>query len=217
MSNRLIAAAITLVVVLAGCSNAAPAGSAPGAATPAAGASATPQAVTTPAASTATSQGPFVLPSFAGDPDLAAKFPKQVDGKPVGPVTTATLMEFLVALQSTPADLDTMRQAFATIGIDANTIVVGSANATVSGSTVGIFAIRVPGQDATKLIQNYSIFSAANQGDKLSAETAGGKNVTVVRDSAGYASTWMYATGDILWTVNTSDQKEAAAVFAALS
>jgi hypothetical protein len=32
----------------------------------------------------------------------------------------------------------------------------------------------------------------------------------------GFASTWMYASGDILWEVNTSDQKEAEAVFAAL-
>jgi hypothetical protein len=212
MPNRMIAAGITLVLVLTACSSAAPAGS-----TPAAGASATPQAVTTPAATAATSQGPFVLPSFAGDPDLAARFPKQVDGKPVGPVTTGKFIDFLRARQSTQAEIDTMSQAFAAVGIDLNSVVVGSANATVGGSTVGIFAFRLPGQDASKLIQNYLLLSSSNEGDKLSPETVGGKNVTVVRDSAGYASTWMYANGDILWTVNTSNQKEAEAVFAALS
>lgn len=213
MSNRMIAAGITLVVMLAACSS-----STPAAGTPAAGASATPQAVATPPASApATSQGPFVLPSFAGDPDLAAKFPKQVDGKPVGQVTTGKFIDFLRALQSTQAEIDTMSQAFSAVGIDLNAVVIGSANASVGGTPVGIFAFRIPGQDASKLIQNYLLLSTSNQGDKLSPETVGGKNVTVVRDSAGYASTWLYASGDILWTVNTSNQTEAAAVFAALS
>ena len=162
-------------------------------------------------------------PSFAGDPELAAKFPKQVDGQPVTNVTTARFIDFISAFVTTPsadastkAEIDAMRQTLSAIGIDLNTIVFGYGTATVNGSSVGIQALRIPGQDANKLIQNYLLFSSSNQGDTLSKETIGGKNVTVVRSSTGFASAWLYATGDIAWEVSTSSQDEAAAVFAAL-
>lgn len=212
MPNRMIAAGFTLVLVLTACSSAAPAGS-----TPPAGASATPQAVTTPPPTApATSQGPFVMPSFAGDPDLAARFPKQVDGKPVGQVTTARFIDFLRAFSTAQAEIDRVSQGFAAAGIDMNAVIVGFATATAAGSSVNIFALRVPGQDAGKLIQSYTLISTSNAGDKLSAETVGGKSVSVFRDSSGTASDWLYANGDILWTVNTSNQKQAEAVFAAV-
>src|SRR5450759_2254122 len=159
-------------------------------------------------------------PSFAGDPELAAKFPKQVDGQPVTNVNTAKFIEFLSAFggadPSAQAQIDSTRQTLSAIGIDLNTIVFGYGTATVNGSSVGIQALRIPGQDANKLIQNYLLFSSSNQGDTLSKETIGGKNVTVVRSSTGFASAWLYATGDIAWEVSTSSQDEAAAVFAAL-
>jgi hypothetical protein len=214
MPSRIIAAGSTLLLLIAACSSAAPAASNPAAATSAAGTSATPGAVATPPASAA-SQGPFVMPSFAGDPDLAARYPKIVAGNPVTQVTTLKLIDFLHAFNSTQAEIDTMSQSFATIGMDLNSVILGSGIATVDGSTVDIFAYKIPGQDVTKMIQNYGAFAASNEGDKLSAETVGGKNVTVVRNN-GYASTWMYPTGDILWTINSSSQKEAEAVFAAL-
>lgn len=221
MHLRRIAAGITLVVMLAACSSAAPAGSTPPAGTPAPTASAmapavtTPPAVTTaPATAPGTSQQPG--PTFAGDPELEARFPSQVGGQPVTNVMTARLVDFLRALSTSQAEIDTMRRTFLTIGIDLDTVVMGSANATVSGSLVGILAFRVPGQDANTLIQNYLLFSSSNEGDTLSQETIGGKNVAVVRSAGGYASTWMYANGDTLWSVSTSDQKAAEAVFAAL-
>ena len=215
MPLRRIAAGITLVVMLAACSSAAPAGSTPPAGTPAPGASGTLPAVTTPpATASGTSQQPG--PSFAGDPELTARFPTQVGGQPVTDVTTAMFVDLLRALKSTQAEIDSMRQTFATIGIDLDKVVFGSATATVSGSSVGIQALRIPGQDASKLIQNYALFSSTNAGDTVSKETIGGKNVTVVRSEGGFASTWMYANGDLMWSVNTSDQKEAEAVFTAL-
>ncbi|MDQ6795831.1 MAG: hypothetical protein M3067_13640 [Chloroflexota bacterium] len=214
MPYRMIAAGTTLLLLLAGCSS-----STPAAATPVAGASATPQAVTTPAPTVpATSQGPFVMPSFAGDPDLAAKFPKTVAGKPVTAAETARFVDFLRAFNTTQAEIDKISQAFNAIGIDLNSVVLGSAVATVNASPVNIFAFRVPGQDAGKMIQGYALLSAgnANAGDKLSVETVGGKNVSVVRDSAGTASDWLYANGEVLWSINSSDQADAEAVFAAL-
>jgi hypothetical protein len=223
MPLRRIAAGITLVMMLAACSSAAPSGSTPPAVTPAPSASgtpvpdasATPPAATTPPATTpGTSQQPG--PSFAGDPELAARFPTQVDGQPVTNVTIALFVDFLRAFNTPQAEIDSMRQTFATIGIDLDTVVMGSANATVDGSSVGILAIRVPGQDANKVIQNYALLNPENTEDTVSQETIGGKNVAVVRSAGGQASTWAYATGDIMWSVNTSDQKEAEAVFAAL-
>jgi hypothetical protein len=131
-------------------------------------------------------------------------------------VTTARFVDFLAALGSSQAETDTIRQQFASIGIDLNSVILGSANATVDGSLVGILAFRFPGQDANRVIETYASFSSLNEGDTLSKETSGGKNVTVIRSSGGFASTWMYATGDILWTVNTSNQEQAAAIFSAL-
>jgi hypothetical protein len=209
----MIAAGTTLLLLLAACSS-----STPAAATPAAGASATPQAVTTPEPTTAASQGPFVMPSFAGDPDLAGKFPKTVAGKPVPAAETARFIDFLRAFNTTQAEIDKISQSFNALGIDLNSVILGSAVATVNGSSVNIFAFRVPGQDAGKMIQGYAVLSAgnANAGDKLSTETVGGKNVTVVRNSAGVASDWLYSNGDVLWSINSSDQADAEAVFAAL-
>jgi hypothetical protein len=163
-------------------------------------------------------------PSFAGDPELAAKFPKQVDGQPVTNVTTARFSDFFSAFDTTPsaaastkAQLDSLRTIFAGIGLNFDAMVFGSAQATVSGSSVQIVAVRVPGQDANKLVQNYAMIpSALSSGDTMSQATVGGKNVTVVKSATGTASNWMYANGDILWEVSTSNQAEAAAVFTAL-
>lgn len=153
----------------------------------------------------------------ATDPELASKFPKVVDGQPVTNVTTAKFIDFLTALGSPQTTIDSLKTAMAAIGIDLNSVIMGSATATVAGSPVGIQAFRVPGKDANLLIQNYALFATNNAGDVLTKETVGGKNATVVRSSTGYASEWMYAKGDTLWSVSTSSQKEAEAVFSALS
>jgi hypothetical protein len=225
MHLRRIAAGITLVMMLAACSSAAPSGSTPPAVTPAPVASATPvpdasatppAATTPPATATApgASQGPN--PSFAGDPELAARFPTQVDGQPVTNVTTARLVDFLRAFNTPEAEIDSDRQKLATIGIDLDTITMGSANATVSGLPVGILAYRLPGQDANKLIQNYGMLESPDPGDTMSQETIGGKNVTVIKRAGSTTTTWTYANGDVMWSVVHTDQKVAEVVFAAL-
>jgi hypothetical protein len=228
MPLRRVAAGITLIVMLSACGSAASTGSTPAAVTAAPGAAGTPAATAVPAATAApavtappvaapgTSQQ--ALPSFAGDPELAARFPKEVAGQPVTNVRTASFIDFLHGFNTDQAKIDTFRQTLASMGMNLDTVTVGFATATVSGSPVAFQAIRVPGQDANKLIQNYAQLdlTAFNQGDTLSKETVGGKNVSVIRSSAGYASTWMYANGDILWQLNTSDQQAAEAVFTAL-
>ena len=197
------------------------------AATPGVGGTSGPAGATSgPAGASSVAPGTSIQPgpSFAGDPELAAKFPKQVDGQPVTNVTTVRFIDVMSAFDTTPsaaastkAELDSLRTIFAGIGLNLDAMVFGSATATVSGSSVGILALRVPGQDANKLVQNYAMIpSALKSGDVLSKETVGVKSVTVVRDVGGTASTWMYANGDILWQVESSNQDEAAAVFTAL-
>jgi hypothetical protein len=214
MSLRTIAVGASLMAVLMACSSA-PANSTP---TPGAtaGATATPQAPVATATPETTVPGatpPF--PSFASDPDLARQFPTQVAGQPVTDVTTVVFVDFLAGFGTTEAELETSRLAFAALGFDLDKVVFGAAQATVDGSSVSFQAFRVPGQDANRLIQNYTLLSTDNQGDTLEQASSGGKTVTVIK-SADVASTWMYAHGDILWSVNTSDPDEAAAIFAAL-
>jgi hypothetical protein len=206
---------MTVLVMLAACGSTTPAGTTSPTGTPASGASAaasTPSAVTSPPASApAASQ-----PGFVGDPDLAAKFPTQVAGKPVTGVTTSKVLDFLTAIGTTPDDIEKTKTALSAAGMDINTMLFGNATATVGTSMVNFSALRVPGQDATKLIPIYLLVASADPTDKLTQETSGGKNVSVLRDSGGYASEWLYANGDILWTISTSSADSAAAVFSAL-
>src|SRR5882672_3797722 len=149
MSFRTIATGISLLLMLAACGTAAPAGttSATGTLLPATSATpaaaATPSAVTSPPASAAGA----TPPAFVGDPDLAAKFPKQVAGQPVTNVATSKLVDFFTAFSVPQAQVDSSRQALAGVGIDLNAVLLGDANATVDGSSVGIQAVRVPGMD----------------------------------------------------------------------
>ena len=197
-----------LVLVIVGACGSSAATSTPGAGKSAAGGA--------PSASSGVPGSQLPIQSFAGDPVLAAKFPTTVAGSPVTNVTTVKLVDAYRRFGTTAAQITTIGQALSTIGMDINTVVLGSAEATVNGSSVVISAYRIPGQDANKYIDNYAVFSPLTSGQVLSKETVGGKSVTVVRDSSGYASTWLYASGDIAWSVDSSDVAEATAVFAAL-
>ncbi|HEX7472214.1 MAG TPA: hypothetical protein VF323_03960 [Candidatus Limnocylindrales bacterium] len=219
MPIRRIALGGVLIVVLAACGSSAPAGSTTPAVTVAPGA-ATAGAVTSPADSTPPSSAPASAPppaaSFAGDPALQAGFPTQVAGKPVTNVQISRLVDFFAAFQTPQDQIDSTRKSLAAIGINLDTVVIGLASATVNGSPVSIQAFTVPGLDGNTLVQNYALISPLGSGETLKQESVGGKTVSVVRDSNGYASTWLYAHGEIVWSIATSDVKEATAVFAAL-
>lgn len=219
MPIRRIVICVALMAVVTGCGSSAT--SAPGAAT--LPASAAPASAAPTAAAIASSQpsaaatGGLVLPSFAGDPDLAAKFPKEVAGKPVTNVTTARMLDFFVAFQTPQDQIDKMRADMTAIGVNMDTLVVGFGQATVASSTVQIQATRAPGMDGSKLLPVAAQLSMNDPAtDKVTTETVGGKSVSVVRDQGGYASSWLYAKDDVIWEINTSSQDEAAAVFSAL-
>ena len=213
MPIRRIVTSVALMVVVAGCGSSAT--SAPGAATAPATAGPTVATIATAPPSPA-STGGLVLPSFVGDPDLAAKFPKEVAGKPVTNVTTARMVDFFVAFQAPQAEIDKTRADLAAIGVNIDTLIIGLGQATVGTSMVQIQATRAPGMDASQLLPVVAKLSANNPTDKVTTETVGGKSASVVRDEGGYASTWLYAHDDIIWQVQTSSQDEANAVFAAL-
>lgn len=213
MPIRRIVTSVALMAVVAGCGSAATA--APGATGAPATAAATDATIATAPPSVAATTG-AVLPSFAGDPDLAAKFPKTVDGKPVTNVNTARMVDFFAAFQTPQAEIDKTRADMTAIGVNIDTLVIGLGQATVGTSTVQIQATRAPGMDASKLLPVAAQLSIENPTDKVTTETVGGKSVSVVRDEGGYASSWLYAKDDIIWQVQTSSQDEAAAVFTAL-
>lgn len=218
MPIRKIVTSVALMAVVAGCGSSATsapgATSAPATAAPATAASSIATIAT--AAPSAPSTGGLVLPSFAGDPELAAKFPTQVDGKPVTNVTTARMLDFFVAFQAPQAEIDKVRAEMTAIGVNVDTLIIGLGQATVGTSTVQIQATRAPGMDASKLLPVAAQLSVNDPTDKITTETVGGKSVSVVRDEGGYASSWLYAHDDIIWQVATSSQDEAAAVFTAL-
>jgi hypothetical protein len=214
MPFRRIVTCVALMAIVAGCGSSAT--SAPGAATSPASAAPTAAAIASSQPSAAATGG-LVLPSFAGDPDLAAKFPKEVAGKPVTNVTTARMVDFFTAFQTPQDQIDKTRADMTAIGVNLDSLIVGFGQATVGTSTVQIQATRAPGMDASKILPAAAQLSVNDpQTDKITTETVGGKSVSVVRDAGGYASSWLYAKDDIIWQLNTSSQDEAAAVFSAL-
>lgn len=213
MPIRRIVTAVALMAMIAGCGSSAT--SAPGAATTPASAAPTVATVATASPAPA-STGAGVLPSFAGDPDLAAKFPKTVAGKPVTNITTARFLDFMAAFQVPQAEIDKDRADFSAIGVNLDTLILGLGQATVGTSMVQIQATRAPGMDAVQLLPVAAKLSESNPTDKVTTETVGGKSAAVVRDADGYASLWLYARDDIIWQVNTSSKDVADAVFAAL-
>lgn len=210
MLYRMIAGGIATVALLAACSSA-PAGSTPVPGTPAPGATPTPAALVTPAQPTvAVSAQPVPTSGGVVDTELAGRFPTQVDGQPVTNLNIRRLVDYLAL--GGPELITAWTSALATIGIDVQTAVFGSATATVDGELVGINAFRVPGHDAATLIP----LRVVNDGGVLTQETVGGKSVTVARSATGTVLRWMYANGDTLWLPFTSRANEAEAVFAAL-
>jgi hypothetical protein len=213
MPIRRIVTCVALMAVVAGCGSSAT--SAPAAATGAASSAPTAATVATGQPSAAPT-GAVALPSFAGDPDLAAKFPKEVAGKPVTNITTARFIDFMTAFQVPQAEVDKDRADFAAIGVNLDTLILGLGQATVGTSMVQIEATRAPGMDAVQLLPVAAKMSEESSTDKVTTETVGGKSASVVRDEGGYASLWLYARDDIIWQVHTSSKDVADAVFTAL-
>jgi hypothetical protein len=159
----------------------------------------------------------FSIPSFntSADPDLAARFPKTVDGQPVTNVQTFRFMEILTAIQTDQAQIDQFTAVLTQAGIDPNTITFGTAQCTVGGSTKNIQAIRSPGGDANRFLQSLAaIAQATGSPIALSPANIGGKNVQVA--TSGSSADYYYPNGDIAWFLSGVDAATAATILAAL-
>jgi hypothetical protein len=174
--------------------------------------------------------GSFAIPSFAfpsfnanADPDLAARFPKTVAGQPVTNVVTYNFVELFTAFGGGDAESQAKLQAFVQLlannGINAATLSFGSADATVNDSDVTIQAFRTPGGNAATFISLWPQLAAIDQTNNTpptaGSATVGGKTVTTFTDSDGNV-TYVYPSGDVVWSLDSSDQAEADAVFSAI-
>jgi hypothetical protein len=146
----------------------------------------------------ATSSG--ALPSFVGAPDLEATLPTEAGGISLqafsmsGPdfVEGEEDPQFTDFIQSLGADMDDVSVAFA-FGANAD-----------GTQTASVFAFRVMGASADELIEAFK--TSAEQGLVWNPATIGGKSVEVSETTPEFATpVALYATGDVLYFVSSTD------------
>jgi len=167
----------------------------------------------------------FAIPSFNPDNDLAAKFPKTVDGQPLTNVQTYLFVDILGFGGGDQGKIQQLAQSLAGFGIDLNKLSGGSADATIGGEDVQLQALRAPGGDANQIVTHYNEIAAVfrqvlgsaepTAAPTLSQANVGGKNVTVATDSEG-SKTYLYASGDTLWIVDNMTDDQAGTMLGAL-
>jgi len=188
MTARRSAAGLAMLVgaalLIAACGPAANATTAPTPTTPAA---------TEAAGSEAPSSGlpgfSFVLPSFTADTQLEALFPDSIGGKTMA-VSSMNGTDFL-SMGTASKDVQTALQQLGKSPSDLSV---------AYGSTleVTIFAFRIKGVPADQFLGKYLASTA--QGAGVTDASYGGKSVKKVVNG-GQGGTYIYLSGDILWTV----------------
>jgi hypothetical protein len=158
-------------------------------------------------------------PSFVPtrDLDLEARIPHEVDGEPVTDVKSFRFIEFICVIfgQEGASRVATALPP----GVPITSLSLAQAKASVDGNDVEIDALRAPGTDAnilaTALVRINAVLNDETAGT-LSQKTVGGKNVYVALDSDGNVDSYSYASGDVLFVLNSADESEAAAIFSAI-
>jgi hypothetical protein len=157
---------------------------------------------------------------LTGDPTLEAEFPAEIDDQTVTDVSSARWIETLCDMGG-PASVDAAARNLPS-GLDQSAMSVGSAAATVDGKPVTIVAFRLPGHRGDELLGVVGDLSAAifpeapRFNSALTASTAAGKSVSRWTNPADGTDSYLYASGDTLWTVDSIDQSQADKIFAAL-
>lgn len=154
-----------------------------------------------------------VIPSFAPDTALEAKFPAEIDGVPLRDLESGSYLQTLCL--GGQAAVDRIRGQ---VQFDLLTLTFAQAEATVDGEDTQLQAFRAPGQDASVIIQ--TLIRVAQSGSTetippLVQATAGGKNVITTTDADGDTS-YGYAVGDTLFLTDSITQSQADKIFAAL-
>jgi hypothetical protein len=159
------------------------------------------------------------FPSFPADETLKAKFPTTIDGNPVTNVNSSFYIQFLCIF----GDADAVARFTQAFGNNASAVSLGTGNVTIGDETVTISAFRLAGGDANQMLQHLPELAAAigaNPEDLGSitstSKSLGGKNITVLTDADG-DETWIYPSGDTLWSVSGDTSEDAAGkIFASL-
>jgi hypothetical protein len=208
----------TMMLVLA-CGGGATATLAPGATPAPVGATVAPPPVGNICAGVPTFSPQTPGPVYPSDDVLKAKFPAEIGGNPVTNVQTGYYVSFICVL----GDAEDIAKFSQTFGGNAAALTYGSGKVTVGDEDVTISAFRLAGGDSGQMIQNLGGLAAALGGDPeelanvtTTQTTMGGKPITVLTDADGDV-TWIYPSGDTLWSVEGDTSEEAAGtVFAAL-
>jgi hypothetical protein len=156
------------------------------------------------------------------DPELAAKFPKTIDGQPVTNVQTFRFVELMAAIGTPKATVDTFTALTTQAGIDPNGVILGTAEATVGGKSQVVQALRSPGADANRFVQALVALarqrgvgaSATSRSIALSGSTVGGKNVQVA--TSADLTQYYYPTGDTVFILNNVDATTAGTILASI-
>jgi hypothetical protein len=165
---------------------------------PAANATTAPTPTTAAATEAAGSEAPasdglpgfsFVLPSFTADTQLEALFPDSIGGKTMA-VSSMNGTDFL-SMGTASKDVQTALQQLGKSPSDLSV---------AYGSTfeVTIFAFRIKGVPADQFLGKY--LGSTAQGATVTDASYGGKSVKKVVNG-GQGGTYIYLSGDILWTV----------------
>ncbi|MGH2462175.1 MAG: hypothetical protein ACRDFZ_00940 [Candidatus Limnocylindria bacterium] len=162
------------------------------------------------ASSEAASSG-SAIPSFVGAADLEATLPTIAAGIPLqsfsmsGPdfIAGEEDEQFLAFIESLGADVEDVSVALA-FGANAE-----------GTQTASVFAFQVSGASAPELIEAFK--ASAEQGLTWHPATMGGKSVEVSETTPDFATpVALYATGDVLYFVSSTDPDAMAGILAFL-
>ncbi len=161
----------------------------------------------------------FEIPSFEPDTDLEALFPDEILGAPVT-VQSANAAAFLALLPAGSQERAAFEGFVSSLGVGVDAVSIGSGQFEYEGSSEEITAFRAAGVETSRLFQSLLAFaqSSAEDPEAISLEPAvvGGKNVTVVSNTAEDSTSYAYGVQDVVFIVETDIPAVAEAVMGAL-
>jgi hypothetical protein len=156
---------------------------------------------------------------LTADASLEAKFPTTIDGQPVTGLASAKYVETLCALGGDASILAAERGLAP--GIDLTDMRVASGDVVVDGQPVTIYALQAPGHTGDELLSATDVLSESVAGNEAITEdlvqtTAGGRSVWRFTNAADGSVSYLYSSGDTMFTVEDATQSQADKVIAAL-
>lgn len=210
--TRLIAPLVALLLLVVGCGGGGSSATSPSA-SPVASVSVGPVDTPAPTASDLLPSGaPSGLALPHDDPDLEARLPDEVDGTQllklsVGPVSSAGNV-----------GAEPVRALAREIGDGSGNFGLAFANDATRDPAWNIFALRIPGADATELLDRYTGLTVADTpGSETDAVTLAGRGVVrITAPGNPIGDVWIYTLDDTLFGVQAGSQADAERLLALL-